>query len=65
MALRGASAHQIAAASAATSAGGVTSMPIFRKRQAVTSIFSRRSATSHKIVASDPVTERPAEGGGR
>src|SRR5882757_3508845 len=58
MVLRGASAHQIAAASAATSASGVTSTPIFRKRQAVTSIFSRRSATSHRIVASDPVTER-------
>ena len=36
-------------------AGGVTKRPMHGKCQAVTSIFSRRSATSHRMVASEPV----------
>ena len=40
------------------SAGGVTSAPICKKRQAVTSIFSRRNATSQRMVASEPVIDR-------
>src|SRR3974390_2936475 len=55
---RKAVAYRIAAASAATSAGGVTSAPIARKRQAVTSIFCRRKATSQRMVAREPVTEK-------
>ena len=47
----------MAAASAAISAGGVATSPIFRNCQADTWIFSRRSAVSHRMVASDQVTE--------
>ena len=50
--------YLIAAASAAIKAGGVTSRPSLRNGQAPTSIFSRRSATSQRMVASDPVTDR-------
>ena len=50
--------YQIAAASAAIKAGGVTSRPSLRNGQAPTSIFSRRSATSHRMVASEPVIEK-------
>ncbi len=39
-------------------AGGITNMPSRRKRSAPTCSPSRRSATSHRIVASEPVTDR-------
>src|SRR5450432_4159040 len=40
------------------SAGGITTMPSLRNCQALTTTPSRRSATNHKIVAREPVTER-------
>ena len=45
-------------ASDASRAGGITRQPSARKRQALTVWPSRRKATSHRIVASDPVTDR-------
>jgi hypothetical protein len=44
--------------SANTSAGGMTSTPSLRKLQAPTSKPSRLSPLSHRMVASEPVTER-------
>src|ERR1700733_4385866 len=40
------------------SATGIAIIPTLKNSHAVISTFSRRSAISHKIVASDPVTER-------
>ena len=45
-------------ANASKSAGGITRKPSLRKRPAPTVSPSRRNAASHRIVASDPVTER-------
>ena len=46
------------APSARTSAGSITTAPSLRKCQLLTVIFSRRKAISHRMVASEPVTER-------
>src|ERR1700693_1058504 len=46
------------ARSASSSAGGMTTRPSLRNCQAATCSPSRRSAISHRMVASDPVTER-------
>src|SRR5215467_14377142 len=45
-------------ASAANKATGIVIMPTRKKSQKLTSIFSRRSAISQRIVANDPVIER-------
>ena len=45
-------------AMARISAGGITISPSLKNRSALISWPSRRRATSHKIVASDPVIER-------
>jgi len=42
---------------AASRASGMTTKPTLKNCQAVISTFSRRRAISHKMVASDPVTE--------
>src|SRR5664279_4642193 len=46
------------AASDATSAAGIATAPVFRKVQPLTFSPCLRSATSHRMVASDPVTDR-------
>src|SRR5882757_7980730 len=43
---------------ATTNAGGMTTIPSFRNCHAVTASPSRLKAISHRIVASEPVTER-------
>src|SRR5882757_8030494 len=43
---------------ATTNAGGMTTIPSFRNCHAVTTSPSRLRAISHRIVASEPVTER-------
>src|SRR5258706_5613140 len=43
---------------ATTNAGGMTTIPSFRNCHAVTASPSRLRAISHRIVASEPVTER-------
>ena len=46
------------AANASSNAGGMMTAPSFRKRQALTSCPSRRKAVSHRMVASEPVTDK-------
>ena len=47
-----------APALASSRAGGITSIPSLRNCQAVTLCPSRRRAVSHRMVASEPVTDR-------
>ena len=51
-------ANSSAAAIASRSAGGIITMPSFRNDPTPTVWPSRRSAMSHRMVASEPVTDR-------